>query len=333
MRLRCLSVTVACLVVFGACSSNQAPDVVAYFSDVGDLVPLARVQTSDVEVGSVDRISLVRHDGQMAARVEMTLDPDTEIQESGLEAVIRQTSLLGEQFVELVPAGHSAPFVGDGTLEIGLESTDRRVDIETFLADLSGFVGEGGLEDLNRFTHSQAMILEDRGARFGETLEELELFTDVLADRKLDIGVAIDSLASATSTVADNQATLDSFLDSLESANSLLAGEGEGLTRLVSSLRRFGEVNARFLARHEGSIKRQFRDLRPILAGLADNQDVLRRDISQLATFFELFPRSMGGGPGSDGFGDYTQVDAVVCENFALCATNGEKGDVPGEGS
>ena len=122
-------------------------------------------------------------------------------------------------------------------------------------------------------------------------------------------------------------------VDSMDEANVVLAREGEDLRRLFTSLRRFGTVSARFLGRHEDAIGRQFKALRPLLEGLAGAQGELRTDISQLRTFFELFPKSMGGGPGDRGRGDYIQAEAVICELFESCQTKGEKGDVPGEGS
>ena len=189
------------------------------------------------------------------------------------------------------------------------------------------------LEDLNRFTNAQAMILEDRGKRFGQTLDELARFTGTVADRRLDVGRAIDSLAGASRTLATNQATLDQFLDSLEDANALLADQGDELGDLFRGLSRFGTVNARFLARHEDSINRGFKALEPVLEGLAGTEDELRSDIEKLRLFLELFPRSMGGGPGDRGRGDYIQADAVVCEVLGDCNTRGEKGDVPREGS
>lgn len=319
--------------VASACGGGDRPQLVAYFSDVGDLVEGGQVQVHDVEVGRVTDISLELRDGDMVARVEMEILGDRRISATDLGAIVRQTSLLGEQFVQLLPTGDSAPYIGDEEVTIPLDRTERRVDVETFLSDLSAFVGAGGIEDLNRFTHAQALILEDRGRRFGETLEELELFTSVLAERRLDIGAAIDSLASATGTIADNKATLDSFLDSLDEANALLADQGDRLGALFSSLRRFGTVSARFLARHESAIDRQFRALRPIFRGLAGASDELRIDISQLRTFLELFPKSMGTGPRARGEGDYVQVEAVLCESLVDCETKGEKGDVPGEGS
>ncbi|HEX2196826.1 MAG TPA: MlaD family protein, partial [Actinomycetota bacterium] len=193
---------------------DSSPEVVAYFEDVGDLVEKAGVQVADVEVGSVEEIDLVLEDGRMLARVTMSIDPSERIAADGLGAVVRQTSLLGEQFVELVPGEPGAPFVGSEQVTVPVERTDRIVDVETFLADLSAFVGGGGLEDLNSFTHAPALNLEERGARLGETIEELERFTSVLAGRRFDVEAAIDSLASAGATLASNRDTLGSFLDS-----------------------------------------------------------------------------------------------------------------------
>jgi phospholipid/cholesterol/gamma-HCH transport system substrate-binding protein len=313
--------------------SQDAPDVVAYFKDVGDLVPGAQVQVNDVKVGRVTDISLLTQGTHLIAKVSMVIDPSGKIPADGLKAAIRQTSLLGEQFVQLIPTRKDAPFLGTAQVSIPVGRTDRRVDVETFLGDLSSFVGGGGLEDLNRFTHAQAMILEDRGRRFGDVLDELDKFTGVLAGRRYDIGAAIDSLASATGTLASNKSTLDSFLNSLDQANGLLAKQGNQLGRLFRGLHRFGTVNTKFLAQHESAINRQFTALRPIFDGLAGAQGDLRVDITQLKQFFQLFPKSLGEGPGSTGRGDYIQVDAVLCEALANCHTKGEKGNVPGQGS
>jgi phospholipid/cholesterol/gamma-HCH transport system substrate-binding protein len=331
---RMLVVAVIAVAVASSCGPGSGARVTAYFADVGDLVERATVQVNDVEVGSIDAISLVNRDGRLLAKVEMDVSPGTRISADDLSAVVRQTSLLGEQFVELIPGTGGPPFLGAGAeVTIPVERTDRRVDVETFLADLSGLVGSGGLEDLNRFTNAQAMILEQRGDEFGATIEELERFTTVLSNRGGDIGRAIDSLASAGRTIAADRATLDAFLDSLEEASTLLADQGDELGELFRGLANFGEVNARFLSRHEESINRQFKALRPILRALASTEDELRADIAQLRLFFELFPRSFGGGPGDRGEGDYIQADAVLCEVLAACNTNGEEGDVPGQGS
>jgi phospholipid/cholesterol/gamma-HCH transport system substrate-binding protein len=329
---------VSSVLVLSGCSvigggDADRPRVVAFFSDVGDLVEGGQVQSNDVEIGAIEEITLELDEGHMVAKVSMSLDPDTKIPVGDLSAVIRQTSLLGEQFVELVPEVAAPPYIDSETVTIPLERTARLADVETFLSDLSAFVASGAIEDLNAFTHAQAVILEDRGVRFGQTLEELERFTTTLAGRRFDVAAAIDHLASASGTLATSRSTVTDFLESLDEANALLADESDGLARLFRSLRRFGDVNARFLAKHEDSIRRQFRALRPILDGLAGTEDELRTDIAQLRTFFELFPQSLGGGPGGQHTGDYIQAEAVLCEILSDCHTHGEKGSVPGQGS
>jgi phospholipid/cholesterol/gamma-HCH transport system substrate-binding protein len=334
--MRRIALLLACLVAFPFAACGGAPedaDVVAYFADAGDLVEAAQVQMNDVEIGRVSNIEVVRDGATLVAKVSMDVSDDVRIPAEGLSAVVRQTSLLGEQFVQLVPSSEGAPFLGGTQVTIELKDTDRRVDIETFLADLSAFIGGGGIADLNQFTHAQALILENRGREFGETIEQLERFTGVLAARRSDIGSAIDHLASAGGELAANLDTFERFFDSLESANVLLADQSDELSDLVRAFRRFGAVNARFLARHEGAIDRGFKSLRPILAGLASAQGELRADIRGLNRFFTLFARSVGGGPGDRGQGDYIQADAVLCEVLANCHADGTKGDVVGEGS
>lgn len=336
MRARFLVAAAALAVIFTGCFSSSADDsvrVVAFFEDVGDLVERGQVQVNSVEVGSIDSIQLVTEDGKMRARVEMTLFDDIQVPAEGIEALVRQTSLLGEQFVDLVPNDDGPPFLSAGSTTIPVESTDRLVDVETVLSDVSSFIGKGGFEDLSRLTHAQAVILEDRSRRLGEVLDELSTFTEVLSGRRQDIAAAIDSLASATTTLADNRARVDRFLDSLEDANALLASQSGEFGRLFRSFQRFGKVNVRFLVRHQDAIARQFRALRPILGTLVGVQGELRTDITQLRTFFELFPKSLGGGPGGRGHGDYVQAEAILCEVLEDCNTGGERGDVPGQGS
>jgi phospholipid/cholesterol/gamma-HCH transport system substrate-binding protein len=332
-RLLGLVLLIGIVLTGAACDRGERPDVVAYFSDVGDLVEGGTVQVNDVEVGSIRDIGYEYSDGRMLARVEMSVSPDVQISADDVTALVRQTSLLGEQFVELVPKSTRAPYLGDQTVTVPVSSTDKRVDIETFLGDLSAFIGSGSLEDLNRFTHAQALILQGRAEEFGEVLDELDTFTGLLADRRLDVAAAIERLGSASQTLASNQQTIDRFFDSLEKANVLLADQGDELGALFRGLNRFGKVNARFLANHEDAIDRQFRALRPILTKLAGARGELGSDITKLDTFFPLFAKSIGGGPGDAGFGDYVQADAVLCEHLYLCNTRGEKGDVPGQGS
>ena len=85
-------------------SSSGSIKVDAIFRQVGDLPRFANVQSSDVVVGSVRAISL---DGYNA-RVTLRINKDAGIPRNAL-ALIRSTSLLGEEFVELRAPSNETP--------------------------------------------------------------------------------------------------------------------------------------------------------------------------------------------------------------------------------
>ena len=104
----------AVLVAFApACSRGEEPlTLTATFADVLDLVPRAKVQTNDVPIGTVTKIAL--SDGNEAV-VTMQVDPNTGLP-AEVEAVLKQTSLLGERYVDLVAIG-AAGKLGSGEIE------------------------------------------------------------------------------------------------------------------------------------------------------------------------------------------------------------------------
>ncbi len=75
---------------------GPAYEINVMFDDVQDLVPRAAVKVNDVTVGSVQAIDLVDYQAKVRLRIRegVTLPADA-------VATLRQTSLLGEKFVEL----------------------------------------------------------------------------------------------------------------------------------------------------------------------------------------------------------------------------------------
>ena len=91
----------------GAALGDHPYHVTAQFSDVLDLVPQASVKVNDVAVGRVDRIDL--SPDQTSARVSMTINGSVHLPADAY-AQLRQSSLLGEKFVELkTPPGSRKP--------------------------------------------------------------------------------------------------------------------------------------------------------------------------------------------------------------------------------
>ena len=290
-----LATSCAALGFAGKC---EGTGVIANFEQVGDLVEAANVQSSDVVVGTVQKIELK---GWNAA-VTMCLDEDEQIP-ADVEARVRTTSLLGEKFVDLRARSEGPPFLEDGTV-IGVEDTGKATELEDVFAELATILGSGNLEDLNRFTASQAQILRDNATELRTVLAELREFTDTVAVRKDDIAAAIDSLDAVARAVVDEQGVLKRFLDSFADSSGVLADQKGSLNDLVFSLDRFTRISVQLLEATESGLDEQFRELRPVLRTVVRNSARVRETLQTLAVFAQWFPESMPG--------DYLQLD--VCQ-------------------
>lgn len=282
----------------GYAGKCEGTSVIASFEQVGDLVEAANVQSSDVVVGTVAKIELK---GWNAA-VTMCIDKGEQVP-ADVEARVRTTSLLGEKFIDLRPRTEGPPYLEDGAI-IGVEDTSKATELEDVFAELATILGSGNLEDLNKFTASQAAILRDNAGELRTVLAELHEFTDTLATRKDDIASAIDSLDSVARQVVDEQGVLKRFLDSFADASGVLADQKGSLNELLFSLDRFTRVSVRLLEATEAGLDEQFDELRPVLRTVVRNSAEVREAIQTLAVFSQYFPESMPG--------DYLQLD--VCQ-------------------
>lgn len=281
----------------GGCGGTE---VMANFEQVGDLVEAADVQSSDVEIGTIQEIEL--DESEWHAQVTLCLDSEEEVPRD-VEAVIRTTSLLGEKFVDLKPQSTGPPFLEDGDI-IGVESTSKATELEDVFARLGLILGTGNLEELNRFTAAQAKILDNNAGELKEVLSRLRRFTDTLVSRKGDIAASIDSLDDVSRTALQNTQVLQRFLDSFGEASGVLADQKEGLQDLLVALDEFTDISIRLLHATDQGLTKQFAKLRPVLQTVVNNGRNLERTIATLATFSDWFPETMPG--------DYLQLD--VCQ-------------------
>ncbi len=272
--------------------------LIADFEQVGDLVQNANVQSSDVEIGRIQNIELAG----FTARVEMCIDEGQKIP-ADVEAIVRTTSLLGEKFVALEPNSEGPPYLQDGDV-IGLDQTSKASELEDVFAKLAGVLGAGNLEQINRFTASQATILRDNTDEVREVLSRLRRFTDLLAGKKDQFGRAVDSLDAVAQTILADEGTLEQFLETFADASGVLNEQKEELQDLLFSLDRFTKISVQLLAETEGGLNEQFKKLRPVLRTLVANSGNLEEGLQTLATFADWFPESMPG--------DYLQLD--VCQ-------------------
>ena len=157
------------------------------FRDVLDLVPQSAVKVDEVTVGKVDDVSL---DGYTAV-VTVRLNGDVKLPANAF-ATIRQTSLLGEKFVDLAPPTTETP---TGELENGdtipLSRSGRNPEVEEVLGALSLLLNGGGVAQLKTITQELNKALDGREPQVRSVLSRLDTFMGQLDQNKHEIITAI----------------------------------------------------------------------------------------------------------------------------------------------
>ncbi len=297
-KLTALALLVAS-VAFG-CGQGERETVVAEFLDVGDLVVRANVQQSDAVIGTVRSIDLVEEEERWIARVEMAIDPDTQVN-TVTTAVVRSTSLLGEKYVDLVPNGAGEPLRGKA---IPTQRSAKAPELEAIFAQLGAILESGALADLAALSTASAMILEGQEGSVGRVLDQTVKLIGSLASQREALASALGDLSSASRTLADRSGTLDRALDVSDDALSIIASQQSELDELLVQLDRIGGPLARLTRAHKHDIDAQLRAVNKIVPKLHEARGRLEHAVEVLPSFTELFARAAPG--------DYVQLDVYV---------------------
>ncbi|MGH3714419.1 MAG: MCE family protein [Micromonosporaceae bacterium] len=251
------------------------------FSDVLDLVPEASVKVNDVSIGSVERIKLQGWN----ARVTLRVSKDVKLPDNAI-AAIRQTSLLGEKFVDLLPPpGEKASGrLGEGDV-IPLSRTRRSVEIEEVLASMSLVLNGGGLENLKTISKEIGNALEGREAELKDTVHELDEFVGGLDAQKEDIVTAIEALDRLSGRLAKERGTVGKALDAMGPGLKVLSDQRDELVAMLDALRKLGKVGTNVIKASRDDTIAVLRDLQPILTQLVKSGDNLPKSLDYLATF------------------------------------------------
>jgi phospholipid/cholesterol/gamma-HCH transport system substrate-binding protein len=257
----------------GGAPSGPAYTVSAEFSDVLDLVPQAAVKVNDVTVGSVTGIEL---HGWVAV-VHMRVGRDVHLPDNAT-ASIRQSSLLGEKFVDLAgPRGEQPEgSLGDGDL-ITLARTNHGAEVEEVLAALGLILNGGGLDQLKTINEEVAKALRGREADAKGALEQLDAFITGLDKQKDDIVKAIEALDRLAARLAEQRDTIGKAIDALDPGLTVLAEQRPQITATLVALRDLSSVGQRVINASRDDTIASLKALQPTLDQLVKAGDSLPR--------------------------------------------------------
>lgn len=299
----------------GADVGSRPYDVKVRFADVLDLVPNAGVRVNDVAVGRVSNIALAP--GTWEAEVTVTVNGDVKLPANAI-ARLRQSSLLGEKYVELAaPPQAASGRLTDGAT-IGLNRSNRNPEVEEVLGALSLLLNGGGVAQLQSITQELNKAMSGRESDIRGLLNNLDELVSGLDAQRNDIVRALDSINRLSAKLNEQRGSIDTALRDLGPGLQVLNEQRGQLVTMLQSLDRLSGVATNVVDKSHDDLVHDLNQLAPTLHQLAAAGDSLPKSLETLVTF--PFPdNAVDGIGGSDYNNLYLKVDlnlSTIVENL-----------------
>lgn len=291
------------------------------FSDVLDLVPQASVKASDVPIGRVDRIELAPD--TRSATVRVLVNGDVELP-ANADAELRQSSLLGEKFIELGPPRTESAKgrLADGAT-IPLSRTNRYPELEEIFGALSVLLSGGGVDRLRTIAHELNEAFSGNEAEIKALLTRVDHLATELDGQKGEIVRAIDGLNRLSSTLKGETGRLNKALDGLAPGMRVVAEQRDQIVDMLESLHTLSDVTVDTIGKSRRQLVANLRALEPTLRKLGDAGQSLPEALKILPTY--PLPYNAGGTMK----GDFANVDAVFNMNLDTLLANQQNSGTP----
>jgi phospholipid/cholesterol/gamma-HCH transport system substrate-binding protein len=277
----------------GADVGGHPYSVTIYFSDVLDLVPQSAVKVNDVAVGRVDSVALSgAHDNSGSARtngwtakVTVTVNGDVQLPDNA-RAVIKQTSLLGEKYVDLEQPLDKASATDLKTGDtIPITRTGSAPEVEEVLGALSLLLNGGGLQQIKVITTELNKALSGHEDAIRDLVTQLNTFVGTLDDQKQQIFNALDSVNRLAVTLNDNKQKIVAALDTFPQALQILKDDRSKLTTMLTSLAKLGTVATDVINKTQKNFVSALKSLSPAVEQLTAAGGNLTKALKIAGTF------------------------------------------------
>jgi phospholipid/cholesterol/gamma-HCH transport system substrate-binding protein len=286
----------------GAAARGDVYRITAEFADVLDLVPQSSVKVDQVTVGAVEEIDL----NGWTARVTLRLPTSVKLPDNAT-AEIKQTSLLGEKYIELAPpAGAEATGeLGEGD-NIVLDRTSRNPEVEEVLSAMSLLLNGGGVAQLKVIETELNNALRGNDKEIKDLIGQLDTFVGGLEAQKSEIVRAIDGIDRLSARLAAQKKDIAEAIEAIPGGLKILADQRKQFVDMLEALNRLGAVGTDVIQQSKADTQANLEALAPILTQLNKAGDDLPASMELLLTY-----------PFSDGTlaamkGDYTNLHVTA---------------------
>jgi phospholipid/cholesterol/gamma-HCH transport system substrate-binding protein len=267
----------------GADLGDHPYTVTAQFQDVLDLVPQASVRVNDVAVGRVSAINLPVH--SWAASVTMEVNGSVRLPANAI-ASLRQSSLLGEKYVELAAPGDEPPRgVLANNAVIPLTRTNRNPEVEEVLGALSMLLNGGGIGQLQTISQQINKALSGHEPQVREALTSINAVVANLDAHQGDITAALDGINRLAATLAGRDQQIGNLLVNLTPGLKVLDQQRDQLVTMLNSLHTLSGVAVHTVNASRDDLVADLRALEPTVQHLADAGNALPDALQVLPTY------------------------------------------------
>jgi phospholipid/cholesterol/gamma-HCH transport system substrate-binding protein len=305
----------------GADLGDHPYTVKADFRDVLDLTPQAAVKVNEVPVGSVESIALTK-DG-WNAEVTLRVNGDVQLPANAL-ANLRQSSLLGEKYVELsAPPDSPAPArLADGAV-IPLARTNRNVEVEEVLGALSMLLNGGGVDQLNTITKELSNATAGKEPDLRALLRNANQLVTNLDAQSANITRALDGLDRLSSTLNSQKDKLATAVDNIGPGLGVLEQQRGQLVTMLNALQNLSGVATDTVNKSKANLVADLKALLPTLQKLGEAGSDLPKALEILLTY--PFTDAAVAGAKGDYFNLYANIDLnlnTIADNFRRSGQN-----------
>ncbi|MBB3662173.1 phospholipid/cholesterol/gamma-HCH transport system substrate-binding protein [Prauserella flava] len=297
----------------GADLGDDPYRVKVQFRDVLDLVPQSGVKVNEVSVGRVEQIGLAR-DG-WTAEVTLLINNDVELPANAI-ANLRQSSLLGEKYVQLSPPGQDpaeAELAEGDTIPV--ERTDRSVEVEEVLGALSMLLNGGGVEQLNNITKELNTALSGNEQDVKGLLRNANQLVSALDAQSGDITSALDGLNRLSMNLKGQKDRIAGAIDNLGPGLEVLEQQRGQLVTMLQALNRVSGVATRTINQSQEDLVANLKSLMPVLRKLGEAGSDLPKAL-ELMLSYPFTDQAVKGAKG-DYFNLYVDLDLDLQEVLA----------------
>lgn len=267
----------------GADMGSNPYQVRVQFRDVLDLVPQSTVKVNDVTVGKVQSIELDQKTWTATAVVAVNGGVRMPANST---AMLRQSSLLGEKYVELDQPVTEAP---RGSLTNGavipLSRTNRNPEVEEVLGALSMLLNGGGIDQIQKINTELNSALSGNESDIRGMLANLNTLTANLDAQKGNITHALDSVNRLSATLNTQRGNIAAGLDNLGPGLQVLNEQRTQLVTMLEALNKLSGVAVDTVNKSKANTVADLKDLVPVLQQLNKAGASVPQSLQLLATY------------------------------------------------